>query len=86
MASDSDRSHLVSFRPSYSLLLRCREAMSAAEVEADPPDPSELMKEPLSFERGRVSAAATCVVSGSFSRLLDLISFFSFRVIQLPRL
>lgn len=39
---------LVNSRRSYSLLLRWGEMTSPAEVQAEPPEPSELMKELLS--------------------------------------
>ncbi len=39
---------LVNSRRSYSLLFRWGEKASPAEVEAEPPEPSELMKELLS--------------------------------------
>ncbi len=39
---------LVNSRRSYSLLFRWGEKTSPAEVEAEPPEPSELMKELLS--------------------------------------
>lgn len=78
----------VNSRSSYSLLIRWGEMASPAEVEAEPPEPSELMKEPLSWQ-GRCGSAECVGVggrSGQCSRLLDLINFFSFRVIQFPRL
>lgn len=75
---------------SYSLLWRWGEMTSPAEVQAEPPEPSELMKEPLSWETRCVSIPPKSVgvggQSGPCSRLLDLINFFSFRVIQFPRL
>lgn len=81
---------LVNSRRSYSLLLRRGEMASPAEVEAEPPEPSELMKELLSWQERCGSATPECVGvggrSGPCSRLLDLINFFSFRVIQFPRL
>jgi len=76
----------------HSLLLRRGETASPAKVEAEPPEPSELTKERLSAQERRGSAPAPCVGvggrsgGGPCSRLLDLINFFSFRVIQFPRL
>lgn len=63
---------------------------SPAEVDEEPPEPSELRQEPLSGQKRCVWATSDgdggAAPSGSGSRLLDFISFFSFRVIQLPRL
>lgn len=74
----------------YSQSGRWGEMASPAEVDAEPPEPSELMQELLSGHKGCVWAMSdgedVAACSGSCSRLLDFISFFNLRVIQFPRL
>lgn len=64
--------------------------VSPAEVDEEPPEPSELMQEPLSGQKlcdwAMSDGGGVAACSGSWSRLLDFISFFNFSVIQFPRL